>query len=120
MAGGAAEGRAAEASALGSLVASVASRSKQRRKGGLSENQIEELRAAFELFDTDGSGAIDYSELKAAMRSLGLETKKEELRKMIADIDANDSCQIEFPEFVEMMAARMGEQAFPGCYTVVS
>ena len=39
---------------------------------GLSEEEIEEIREAFNLFDTDGSGTIDPKELKAAMQSLGL------------------------------------------------
>ena len=34
---------------------------------GLTEDEIEEIRAAFNLFDTDGSGSIDPRELKAAM-----------------------------------------------------
>lgn len=32
---------------------------------GLSQEEIEELQEAFNLFDTDGSGTIDSSELKA-------------------------------------------------------
>merc|ERR1711865_1009763 len=65
---------------------------------------------AFNLFDTDHSGSIDYRELKAAMRALGFEVKKEELRKMITDIDADGSGHIEFPEFLEMMTGKMGEK----------
>lgn len=38
---------------------------------GLTEDEIEEIREAFNLFDTDGSGSIDPKELKAAMESLG-------------------------------------------------
>ena len=38
---------------------------------GLTEDEIEEIREAFNLFDTDGSGTIDPKELKAAMESLG-------------------------------------------------
>ena len=34
---------------------------------GLTEDEIEEIREAFNLFDTDGSGKIDPRELKAAM-----------------------------------------------------
>ena len=79
------------------------------KKPGLSEEQIEEIREAFNLFDTDHSGSIDYRELKAAMRALGFEVKKEELRKMITDIDADGSGHIEFPEFLEMMTGKMGE-----------
>merc|ERR1711957_783275 len=60
---------------------------KKKAKGGLTEEQIEEIREAFNLFDADNSGAIDVRELKAAMRALGFEVKKEELKKMISDID---------------------------------
>ena len=81
-----------------------------RREKGLSQEQIEEIREAFNLFDTDQSGSIDYRELKAAMRALGFEVKKEELKKMITDIDADGSGQIEFPEFLEMMTGKMGDK----------
>ena len=37
----------------------------------------EQLQEAFNLFDADQSGAIDVRELKAAMRALGFEIKKE-------------------------------------------
>eukprot|EP00965_Chrysotila_dentata_P237964 6202219-Pleurochrysis_carterae.AAC.1 len=84
--------------------------SRKAKKPGLSEEQVEEIREAFNLFDTDHSGSIDYRELKAAMRALGFEVKKEELRKMITDIDADGSGQIEFPEFLEMMTGKMGEK----------
>ena len=39
----------------------------------MSEDEIEEIKEAFNLFDTDGSGKIDPKELKAAMQSLGFE-----------------------------------------------
>eukprot|EP00304_Pavlova_gyrans_P008968 CAMPEP_0206058608 /NCGR_PEP_ID=MMETSP1466-20131121/47051_1 /ASSEMBLY_ACC=CAM_ASM_001126 /TAXON_ID=44452 /ORGANISM="Pavlova gyrans, Strain CCMP608" /LENGTH=100 /DNA_ID=CAMNT_0053433903 /DNA_START=53 /DNA_END=352 /DNA_ORIENTATION=+ len=80
------------------------------KKPGLTDEQIEEIREAFNLFDTDHSGSIDYRELKAAMRALGFEVKKEELRKMILDVDSDGSGHIEFPEFLEMMTGKMGEK----------
>lgn len=83
--------------------------SRKTKKPGLTEEQVEEIREAFNLFDTDHSGSIDYRELKAAMRALGFEVKKEELRKMITDIDADGSGQIEFPEFLEMMTGKVRE-----------
>ena len=42
---------------------------------GLTEDEIDEIREAFNLFDTDGSGTIDPKELKAAMQSLGFDSK---------------------------------------------
>jgi centrin-2/centrin-1 len=94
--------------------------SSRRRKGGrkggdsgkfeLTEEQKQEIREAFDLFDTDGSGTIDAKELKIAMRALGFEPKKEEIRKMIADIDADGSGTIDFQEFLEMMTAKMSQK----------
>merc|ERR1711865_821060 len=79
---------------------------KKKAKGGLTEEQIEEIREAFNLFDADNSGAIDVRELKAAMRALGFEVKKEELKKMISDIDNDGNGSIEFQEFLEMRTSR--------------
>merc|ERR1712070_661038 len=83
---------------------------KKKAKGGLTEEQIEEIREAFNLFDADNSGAIDVRELKAAMRALGFEVKKEELKKMISDIDNDGNGTIEFGEFLQMVTGKMGEK----------
>ena len=79
------------------------------RKGRteLTEEQKQEIKEAFDLFDTDGSGSIDAKELKVAMRALGFEPRKEEVRKMIADIDRDGSGTIDFPEFLSLMARKM-------------
>ena len=37
----------------------------------IDEDQMEELKEAFTLFDTNHNGKIDLRELKAAMRALG-------------------------------------------------
>merc|ERR1711965_121904 len=77
---------------------------------GLTDDQIQEIREAFDLFDTDGSGTIDAKELKVAMRALGFEPKKEEIRKMIADAYRDGSGVIDFPEFLDMMTTKMAER----------
>jgi len=76
----------------------------------LSEEQKQEIKEAFDLFDTDGSENIDAKELKVAMRALGFEPKKEEIKKMISDIDKDGSGTIDFNEFLEMMTAKMSER----------
>lgn len=60
---------------------------KSYERPGLSEEEVEEIREAFNLFDTDGSGTIDPKELKAAMQSLGFEAKNQTIYQMISDID---------------------------------
>ena len=44
------------------------------------------------------------------MRALGFEPRKEEINKMIADIDRDGSGTIDFSEFLEMMTTKMGER----------
>jgi Ca2+-binding EF-hand superfamily protein len=78
---------------------------------GLSEDEIEEIREAFNLFDTDGSGTIDPKELKAAMQSLGFEAKNQTIYQMIGDIDKDGSGSIDFDEFLDMMTAKMSVRA---------
>lgn len=77
---------------------------------GLSEDEIEEIREAFNLFDTDGSGTIDPKELKAAMQSLGFEAKNQTIYQMIGDIDKDGSGSIDFEEFLDMMTAKMSDK----------
>lgn len=82
----------------------------KKGRSDLTEEQKQEIKEAFDLFDTDGSGTIDAKELKVAMRALGFEPKKEEIRKMIADIDRDGSGTIDFSEFLSMMTAKMAER----------
>merc|ERR1712170_199504 len=85
-------------------------RKSAKKAGQLSEDQLDEIREAFSLFDSDASGAIDVRELKAAMRALGFEVKNEELKKMVTDVDNDGNGTIEFAEFLMMMTAKMGEK----------
>ncbi|XP_068438016.1 uncharacterized protein cetn4 [Clinocottus analis] len=85
-----------------------------RKKTGLkielTEEQRQEIKEAFDLFDTDGNGTIDVKELKVAMRALGFEPKKEEIRKMIVDFDKEVSGTIGFIDFLSMMTSKMSEK----------
>ena len=45
------------------------------KKAGLSEEEMEEIREAFNLFDTEAKGHIDIKELKAAFRALGFQAR---------------------------------------------
>lgn len=46
-----------------------------RGKQTLDEESMEEIKEAFSLFDTEGKGAIDIRELKAAFRALGFQVR---------------------------------------------
>ena len=44
------------------------------------------------------------------MRALGFEPKREEIKKMIADVDTNNSGVIDYNEFIDMMTQKMAER----------
>ena len=78
-----------------------------RKPREISEEQKQEIKEAFDLFDTDGSGFIDGKELKVAMRALGFEPKKEEVQKMISDVDVDGSGRIQYEDFVKLMTVKI-------------
>ena len=45
--------------------------------------------------------------LQVAMRALGFEPKKEEIKKMISDIDKDGSGTIDFNDFLSLMTTKM-------------
>ena len=44
------------------------------------------------------------------MRALGFEPSKEEIRKLISQVDTDGSGTVDFPEFLAMMQTKMGER----------
>ena len=83
---------------------------KNYEKNGLTEDEVLEIREAFDLFDTDKSGEIDVAELKQALMNLGIDTKNQTLQNMLADIDKNGNANIDFDEFINMMTAKMSDK----------
>ncbi len=44
------------------------------------------------------------------MRALGFEPKREEIKKLISEVDKDGSGVIDFPEFLDMMTAKMADR----------
>ena len=85
--------------------------SAQRRtqRSDLTEEQKLELQEAFNMFDTDGSGKIQANELRVALRALGFEPTKDELRRMITDVDKKGDGLLDFPQFLEAIVKKISE-----------
>ena len=77
-----------------------------------SEEQVAELKEAFNLFDQDGGGDIDVEELGTVMRALGEHPTEEELQEAVDEVDADGDGTVDFPEFLAMMAKRMDSDGF--------
>lgn len=85
-----------------------------RKKSGpkfeLTEAQKSDIKEAFDLFDNESTGYIEVKELKVAIRALGFEPKKEEIKRMIAEIDKDGSGRIAFNDFLHLMTMKMAEK----------
>ncbi|BHF58672.1 hypothetical protein SprV_0100162600 [Sparganum proliferum] len=75
----------------------------------LREEQLEELREAFALFDRDHDGFISLSEMKTMMKQFSRACTTEEAREIFNKIDTNNDGRIDFREFVTMMTPLMEE-----------
>uniref|UniRef100_A0A8D0LHI0 Centrin 3 n=2 Tax=Sus scrofa TaxID=9823 RepID=A0A8D0LHI0_PIG len=80
----------------------VVDKTKRKKRRELSEEQKQEIKDAFELFDTDKDEAIDYHELKVAMRALGFDVKKADILKILKDYDREATGKITFEDFNEV------------------
>ncbi|XP_030353937.1 caltractin-like [Strigops habroptila] len=76
----------------------------------LTEEQKRDIREAFDLFDTGGTGNMDVKELKVAMRALGYEPRREEIKKMVLDIDKEGTGKISFSGFMRVITQKMVEK----------
>ena len=92
-------------------------------KQELTEPQQAEVKEAFDLFDTNGSGIIEVKELKVALRALGFEPQKEEIKTLISDLNNNNKGRdierdkdkeghvtIDFNDFLDIMTTKMSER----------
>lgn len=59
------------------------------------------------MFDKDSDGKITTNELGTVMRSLGQNPTESELSDMVNEVDVNNDGNIDFPEFLTMMARKM-------------
>ena len=63
--------------------------------------------------DTNGTGKIDPKELKAAMQSLGFDSKNPTIFQLIADLDTPEAAKnggIDFDNFVEAINNKLGDK----------
>ena len=87
--------------------------SKRVERPGLSNEEVDEIKQAFDLFDTNGTGKIDPKELKAAMQSLGFVSKNPTIYTLIADLDTPEAAKnggVNFDDFVGSINNKLGDK----------
>lgn len=69
-------------------------------KSNPTEEQLEELREAFEYNDRDQDGSIELDEFVTMLDELEAEMSQQEAVTGFQDIDTNDDGLVDFAEFV--------------------
>ena len=75
----------------------------------LTREQVLAFRETFNLFDKDGGGSINVSEIGDVLRALGQKPTKQELAQMVKEVDADGSGDVDFAEFLAMMLRKIDE-----------
>lgn len=70
----------------------------------LTHERVAELKEAFSLFTKSGNESISVEEMLLVMRSAGQSQTESGLKKIIDYIDSNGDGNVEFPEFLALMA----------------
>jgi hypothetical protein len=74
------------------------------RSQGPNHVHIKRLRAMFDAYDKDQSGAIDYSEFAAILRDFNVEKSPAEITQMMNDADLDGNGVIDFDEFTAIFS----------------
>ncbi|CAI4221708.1 unnamed protein product [Auanema sp. JU1783] len=94
-----ASGRKSSTSSKGTLHSARSNEDKEI----YTRKELKEYRQLFNMFDTDGSGAIGNEELKQAMLSIGMHANESEIDNVIREVDADGNGEIDFEEFCACM-----------------
>ncbi|XP_074869324.1 calcium-binding protein 7 isoform X1 [Carettochelys insculpta] len=85
----------------------------EQRPVEIPEDELEEIREAFRVFDRDGNGFISKQELGTAMRSLGYMPNEVELEVIIQRLDMDGDGQVDFEEFVTLLGPKLSTSGIP-------
>ena len=76
----------------------------QEADEGLTKEEEGKCWEAFSAFDKDGSGYIDANELRIVLEMMGQKTTEEEIFRMIAEADAENTGKITYSQFKRVIA----------------
>lgn len=74
----------------------------------LNPEYVSDIKKTFERFDTENQGKFEINQLKFAMRALGFEPKKEEVKRITNEYERDGF--IFYDDFLELMTKRITEK----------
>ena len=78
---------------------------------GLTKEEEAKCWEAFSAFDKDSSGKIDANELRIVLEMMGQKTTEEEIFRMIAEADAENTGEISYAQFKHVISEQKKNQS---------
>jgi len=80
-----------------------------KKKQGLTEEQLKEIKDNFNYFDKDKTGFLEKRELRPLLQSLGEESSSKAVDAVIKQYDADGDGKLKFEEFMNLMKKNLGD-----------
>lgn len=80
---------------------------------GLYQEEKDELKEAFDLFDFKKTGQIDAKELESALKTLGYDSKNPFLFKIVSEFNTPDNARkggIDWEQFINTLDSKLGDK----------
>merc|ERR1711937_243781 len=78
---------------------------------GFTEDQIEDFKEVFQLFDTKGDGLIQVTQVGEVLRALGQNPTEGEVKKLVQSTKTRDpDSRLTFETFLPLLAAVSGRK----------
>lgn len=74
--------------------------------GAVADEELEEFKDAFRIFDTDQNGRIDAEELGTVLKKLNFKFSDDQINQMVNAVDDNGDGVIDIDEFIAIMKSR--------------
>ena len=77
------------------------------KKSGLTEEEILEIKEAFDCLDLNHDGSLDKDELRKGLENLGRADKNQTLSSMLNFLDRDKDGAISFDEYIDMLVPKV-------------
>jgi len=87
----------------------VLSQIEDKKKQGLTEEQLKEIKDNFAYFDKDKTNFLEKKELRPLLQSLGEDATPKAIDQILKTYDADGDGKLKFEEFMNLMKKNLGD-----------
>lgn len=81
----------------------------EQESGGLTTEQVQEIKDNFAYFDSNKTNQLDKRELRVCLQSLGEDFTPKAVEKLLGEYDTDKTGTLNYSEFEKYMATKLGD-----------